>query len=215
MLRNKTLLLGALSACFATAASAAPDVYDVTVNTSSISGTSGSLDFSFNPGPLVTQAASVEILGFSSDASLSSVPSTTGDVTGVLPATVTFDNGSAFNDYFTGFTFGTTLAFQVHLFGPALSTPDGVSTSGSALSFSMFSDAAGTLPALTTDTTDGFALTVDVNLDGSTTADNFSSQLSLGPSGSVVPEPHGAVLLATVMLFSLIASRRRRSLRRS
>ena len=48
----------------------------------------------------------------------------------------------------------------------ALSTPDGVSTSGSAFAFSMFSDPAGTIPALTTDTTDGFALTVGVNLDG-------------------------------------------------
>ncbi len=33
--------------------------YDVTVNTSSISGDAGSLDFNFNPGPLVTHGRSV------------------------------------------------------------------------------------------------------------------------------------------------------------
>ena len=48
--------------CLASMASAAPITYDVTVDTSSISGTAGSLDFNFNPGPLVTQAASLQIL---------------------------------------------------------------------------------------------------------------------------------------------------------
>jgi hypothetical protein len=45
-------------------------VYEVTVNTSSISGTMGSLDFNFNPGPLVTQAASLQILDFMSHGTL-------------------------------------------------------------------------------------------------------------------------------------------------
>jgi hypothetical protein len=39
----------------------------------------------------------------------------------------------------------------------------------------MFSDAAGTQPVLTTDTTDGFAFVVNVNLDGTTTVTNFSN----------------------------------------
>ena len=86
---------------------------------------------------------------------------------------LTFDNGTGFNDYFEGFTFGSTLSFQVSLYGPAFSSPDGTSTSGSTFAFSMFSDPAGTMPALTTDTTDGFAFTVDVNLDGTTTVTNF------------------------------------------
>jgi hypothetical protein len=53
--------------CFASMASAAPVTYDVSVDTSSISGTAGSLDFNFNPGPLVTQSASLQILNFTSD----------------------------------------------------------------------------------------------------------------------------------------------------
>ncbi len=80
--------------CFASMASAAPITYDVTVDTSSISGTAGSLDFNFNPGPLVTQAASLQIPNFASNGALAGSPSLTGDVAGVLPATLTFDNGT-------------------------------------------------------------------------------------------------------------------------
>jgi len=169
--------------CFAAGAVAGPIIYDVTVDTSSIFGTPGSLDFNFKPGPLVTQAASLQIFGFASDGTLAGGscltggPCLTGDASGgPLPATLTFHNGTGFNDYFGDFTFGSTISFQVSLYGPALSSPDGVSTSGSKFAFSMFSDAAGTIPALTTDTTDGFAFTVDVNLDGTTTVTNFSSR---------------------------------------
>jgi hypothetical protein len=113
---------------------------------------------------------------------------------------VTFDNGTAFNDYFDGFTYGSTISFDLSLFGPALSAPDGISTSGSTFAFSMFSDAAGTIPALTSDTIDGFAFTTDVNLDGTTTVNDFSSETSVVPEttgGSVIPEPDTFVLLAT------------------
>jgi hypothetical protein len=164
------------------------------------------LDFNFNPGPLVTQAASLQILSFSSDGTLAGSPTLTGDVSGALPATLTFDNGTGFNDYFEGFTFGSTLSFDVSLFGPALSSPDGVSTSGSTFAFSMFSDAAGTIPVLTTDTTNGFAFEVNVNLDGTTTATTF-----LPTTG--VPEPGtGSFALAGIFI-AVAASLVRRHVR--
>jgi hypothetical protein len=125
-----------------------------------------------------------------------------------LPGTLTFDNGTAFNDYFEGFTFGSTLSFQVKLYGPALIAPDGVSTSGSAFAFSMFSDPAGTMPVLTSDTTDGFAFTVDVNLDGSTTVNNFSAQTSFPPTST--PEPGSLALVGIAMLAAFGSSRLRR-----
>jgi len=180
--------------CFALASSAPADVitYMITVNTASQLGDAGSLDLQFNPGGLLSQAADLSILNFSTDGSLGG-PVLTGDASGALPGTVLFDNGSSFNDYFTGFTYGTTLTFDVLLSGPALSSPDGVSTSGSTFAFSMFSDAAGSVPVLTTDTTDGFAVTVNVNLDGSTTLTNSSTETGI----SVVPEP------ATLPLFSI------------
>jgi hypothetical protein len=176
--------------------------YDITVNTSSITGTAGSLDFNFNPGPFVTQAASLQVLNFMSDGMLAGSPSLTGDVTGALPGTLTFDNGTGFNDYFEGFTYGTTLSFDVFLYGPALSSPNGTATSGSTFAFSMFSDPAGTMPVLTTDTIDGFAVTVDVNLDGTTTLTNFTPV-------SAVPEPSSPLLVGTVLLATLIGAMRR------
>jgi hypothetical protein len=136
---------------------------------------------------------------FASDGTLAGSPALTGDVTGALPATLTFDDGTGFNDYFEGFTYGSTLSFEVSLFGPALNSPDGTSTSGSTFAFSMFSDAAGTIPALTTDTIDGFAFTVDVNLDGTTTVTNSSAQTTVVPTTgpSAIPEPGSFVLLGT------------------
>ena len=173
--------------------------YQVTVNTSSISGTTGSLAFQFNPGPLVTQSASLRILNFRSDGTLAGAcPCSTGDGSGQLPATLTFDNGTAFNDYFDSFKFGTTISFDVSLYGPALSTPDGVSTSGSSFVFSMFSDLAGTVPVLTSDTTHGFALRVDANLGGTTTVTDSSP-------GAAVTNPcdikqNGSINVADVQL---------------
>jgi len=182
------------------AAPAAADVtYSFSVDTSSISGTAGSLDFNFNPGPFTSQLALADIQNFSTDGTLVGSPVVTGDVSGTLPSTVTLDNGSALNDYFQAFTFGSSLNFDVRLYGPAVNSPDGVSTSGSAFAFSMFSDAAGTQPALTSDTTDGFAATLQVNLNGSTTPANFSSQTSLALSQTAVPEPGGLAVLAFVL----------------
>jgi hypothetical protein len=184
--------------------------YNVTIDTSSITGTAGSLDFNFNPGPLVTQFAQLQILNFTSDGALAGAcPCTTGDVTGQLPSTLSFDNGTPFNDYFDDFTYGTTISFALSLYGPALDSPDGVSTSGSTFAFSMFSDAAGTMPVLTNDTTDGFAFTVDVNLDGSTTVTNYSAQTGVvGAGSSSVPEPGTLALSVTgLACLAMIAQR--------
>lgn len=192
-------------------ASASPITYLVTVNTSSISGTAGSFDLQFNPGPLLSQAASLQILSFAGDGTLAGAPIVTGDVNGILPATLNFDNGTGFNDYFQNFTFGTNILFDVSLYGPALSSPDGVSTSGSTFAFSMFSDAGGTVPVLTTNTVEGFAFKVDVNLDGSTTVSNFSAQTDVAPATTTpVPEPATCVLLLPGIIAVRILTRSRR-----
>jgi len=173
---------------------AGPITYQVTVNTSPIQGTGGSVDFNFNPGPLVSQAASVQILNFTTNGTLANNALVIGDVTGTLPSTVSLNNTGALNDYFEGFTYGTTLQFSISLFGPALSSPNGVATSGSTFAFSMFSDPNGTIPVLTTDTTNGFAYTVNVNLDGSTSAASFV------PTSSPEPLSLGLLLVGLALL---------------
>lgn len=205
----RTLFALSFGLFFARSAYGSPITYAITVDTTSITGTAGSIDFNFNPGPLITQAASLQILGFSTDGTLAGNQVLTGDASGALPATVTFDNGTGFNDYFEGFTYGSTLSFDVSLYGPALSSPDGTSTSGSTFAFSMFSDAAGTMPVLTTNTTNGFAVIIDVNLDGTTTGTNFSTQTSISTS-SVTPEPSTLLLvsIAGAVIMSFIRIRR-------
>jgi PEP-CTERM motif len=198
VLGKSSLLIASLFLA-ASIAKADPITYIVTVDTSSIAGTGGSLDFQFNPGPLTTQTASLQILNFTSDGALAGSPFLTGDVSGALPTTLTFDNGAGYNDFFEGFTFGTTLSFEVSLYGPALSSPDQVSTSGSTFAFSMFSDTNGTAPALTADTIFGVAAMVNVNLDGTTTVTDFSRETTVA-SSVVTPEPGSLVLLATGLL---------------
>jgi hypothetical protein len=190
MLIGFALLFGGVAPAFADGVT-----YDFTVNTSSVTGQAGSLDFQFNPGALLTQSASLQILNFSSNGTLGSSV-LTGDTSGALPGTVLFNNGGSFNDYFTGFTYGSTITFAVNLFGPAVVSPDGVSTSGSTFAFSLFSDAAGTVPVLTSDTVNGFAALVNVNLDGSTTVTNNSSQLTISTPTTPAPEPGSLFLLA-------------------
>jgi hypothetical protein len=193
--------------CLTLTALADPVLEAVSVDTSSLNGTSGSLDFNFNPGPLVSQSASLQILNFSSDGTLAGSPSVTGDVSGTLPGTLTFDNGTALNDYFEGFTFGNVLKFDVSLYGPALSSPDGTSTSGSSFGFSMFSDPLGATPAFTSDLVDGIALTVLVNLDGSSALTNLSSETSVEAAASAVPEPGGLAEMLLLLLGTVFAAR--------
>jgi hypothetical protein len=65
----------------------------------------------------------------------------------------------------------------------------------------MFSDSAGTAPVLTSDTVNGFALTTNINLDGTTTLTNSS-----GPTDvtlvAAIPEP-GTLLLVGLGLLGL------------
>lgn len=175
---------------------AGPIAYLVTVNTGAISGTSGFLDFSFAPG-FDSQSAFASIGSFVTDGSLSGLPVVSVGVSGVLPGTITIDNSTAFNDYYQGFEFGTTIQFLLSFGGPAVTSPDGTS-SGSTFGFGMF-DSTGTIPLLTTDPF-GNTFTVDVNPDGSTTPTTFPADALGAPPvatlESTTPEPASCALLA-------------------
>ncbi len=166
--------------------------FAVSANTSSLSGQSGYLDFQFNPGDSSALAATATVTNYVSTGGILA-PSAilTGDAVGVLPGTLTLDNGTIFNDVFQGFTFGNTVNFTLTLSGPAVNNPGG--TIGSAFAFSLYA-ADGVTPLLTTDP-NGSVATINLNADGTTSALTFAqSPTDNTPAASVstmsaVPEP--------------------------
>ena len=72
MMRARTL--GVIAALCLAPASFGDVVFHFSVNTATIAGTAGSIDLQFNTGPVSSQAASLQILGFSSDGALAGSP---------------------------------------------------------------------------------------------------------------------------------------------
>jgi hypothetical protein len=186
---RKSQVIATTLLLWAAAAAHADTLVSIVENTSSINGTSGSLDFQFNPGPLVTQGATVKILGFTGGSLLGAASTTSSVSGGPLPATVTIANTGAFNDYFQDFHYGNAISFTLDFGGPAVTTPNGLSTSTSLFTFSTFSDAAGIVPVLTADP-NGTAATVTVNLNGTLTA------AAVSPDVQILPEPGSLWLLS-------------------
>ena len=202
---KRLITVAAVFGFMSLSAFAGPITYLVTVNTSSIHGTSGSLEFQFNPGAS-SQLADLQILNFTSNGTLVPPPVRTGDASGTLPGTLTFDNLTGFNDYFEDFTFGTTLSFLASFSGPALTSPTGTFPSDSKFVFSMFSDAAGTVPALTSNAL-GDALDISVlHTTGNTSVTNFSA-FTTAPV--FTPEPNSLLALTTGLLAVCFIVRRK------
>jgi hypothetical protein len=192
----------------ATAARAEFVTYHVDVNTSALSGQSGSLDFQLNPGAGSAQAATATVTQFlSAGGSPAPSASLSGDATGLLPGTLTLGNSTAFNDVFQGFTFGSGFSFDLSLSGAALDHPGG--TFGSSFALSLY-NAAGDTPLLTTDP-NGSVLTVNLSAAGATSVQTFSQSLtSSTPAAHVgpvtnLPEPSSLLLLAAAIPGWLIA----------
>jgi len=174
--------------------------YQVSVNTSALDGQSGNLDFQFNPGGLGSEPATATVTNFQTLAGiLSQAAMLTGDASGSLPGTLTLNNGTAYNDVFQKFSYGSSFDFALTLSGPALDSPGG--SSGSSFALSLY-DAAGLTPLLTTDP-NGSVLTVNLNVSGTTSVLTFpQSSTNSTPAASVssVPEPSSLVLFGLGVL---------------
>jgi hypothetical protein len=174
----------------------AGEVFLITMNTSSINGDAGSLDFSLSSGAGSDQSLTATVSDFvgGSYGGLQSIDGTVsgGPVTSGLAATIgPVPDASGLNDDFEDFNYGNTLSFLVSLSGPALTAPDGNATSPYEFDFFTYSDQAGSIPVLTSDP-NAISGKIDISPEGIVTSSAVSSDLTLTPS----PEP------GTVWLFA-------------
>jgi hypothetical protein len=186
--------------------------YQVTVNTTSALAQMGYIEFQFNNGPLTTQPANADVNNFFTDGVLTPPGTNTNESSGMLPGTVSQDNSTSFDDYIEEMTFGTTITFDLVLYGPAISNPNGDGGGTFTLDF-LNSDQSGYL--FTADSqNDVPVFTVDINPDGTTTAMSYPSQNN-GPSvvtfsgPTAVPEPSSIALLCGGLLVLAFFGRRR------
>lgn len=199
-MRPLRLTAAVFLAFLAGGAGASTITYTANIDTSTLAGTTGSVDFNFEPGPFGSRQATAQIVGFGGDGTTSGSAIITGEVSGSLPGNLRFDNGTAYNDYFQSIRYGSLLSFDFTLSGTVVGSPD-TSSSGSTFAFSLFSDTAGTMPALTSDMADGYAFTVDINSDGSTILHNYTNgPVPLKSPASVTPELSTWVMVATGLI---------------
>ena len=197
-----------IGACLLASSVQAGVLYQVTVNTVSVNATTGFLDFQFNPGNASSQSATAVLSNFSGG-TVNGAPSTSGNVTGTLPTTVTMINSTALQELFQSFTFGSSFTFLLNLSGPALDTPNGTSTAGTTFGLGLYNSAQN--PILTNQgATTGFAGQVQVNLNGTTTTTAFPTQAGASVVSFVqvtTPEP-SAMGLVGLGLAALLVARR-------
>jgi hypothetical protein len=170
--------------------------YHVLVDTSSITGTQGSLDFQFDASDLTSQTATATLKNFTGGSLIGS-PTFHGDASGTLfpgPATINNTPANLVNELIQDFNYGNSFSFDVTLSGDALQNPNGLP--GSTFSLTLFDGRGATgNPLLPIDANTPPALLINVNSDGGT-AVTASPAVTSTPSVSSVPEPSSLALLA-------------------
>jgi hypothetical protein len=196
-----SLSLGAL---LMTGAAAHASTYTILVNTSSLSGDTGSIDFQFNPGVGTFQSATVQISNFAGGTGGTQTVYGSGVVGGPAPASLSITNvAGQDNEVLDTYTFANSLAFTLNFSGPAITSPAGNNTAGSEFSFFVYSDAAGDNSALTSDP-NGVALAFALSPQGALTASIPS------PDVQITPEPASVALLSAPLGLLLFARARRK-----
>ena len=175
---------------------AAGVTYVVTVDTTSLSSTSGYIDFQFNPANSSSLAASALVSSFLTDGGVGGQAFQFGDATGPLSgplSTLSFDNGTPQNELTYYFSPGTSISFDVTVSGPALGggAPAGATSSFLLTLFDSGGNPYSTGPG-------GAIATIVINEDGSTTGTGYPPNFDRGPTATVVlqgvPEPSTLLL---------------------
>ena len=207
---------GALILMFALHESALADsIYDVTLDTSSLSGKAATIAFDFLSGG-GTQSNSISISDFSTNGTLVAGGMNSGSVSGSLLGTATLTNASFFNELQQGIDLSTSVAFTLDATtnGPTDGVPD-------TFSFLILDPITGLSLLSTTDPTYADSL-FTLQIDGS--AGGLTGIYSSQPAGSQpavpvtletptsVPEPEELGLWLTALLGVGLAMRLRRQL---
>jgi len=178
---------------FAATSAFADYSYDLNVNTSSVAGLPGYMDIQFDPG-ISHAAATAAITYFNSDALLTSPAALSGGAAGQLPAAVTINNTTGYNDYFQAVTFGNTMDLGVHVTGA------GANSSSFALSFL---DSAQANALLTNDQVNGYATVINGTPNGPVVTNNSSQTVV-----TATPIPAAAYLFGSGLM-GLVGIRRK------
>lgn len=193
---RKTLLPLTFALAMSAVSAKADVVYSFIVNTSSLAGTNGYVDFQFNPGVLSTQSATVDIKNFAGATYVAGSQTDVGGASGgPVPGVIAITNSGIYNDDNEELKFGSTLTFTLDFTGPAINAPSGTALSGSSFAFSLF-DSTDTNPLLTTDP-NGFAAVVNVGTNGSVVTTTPSSAVT------IVPEPASCLMIGLASLLTL------------
>lgn len=166
------------------------------VDTSSIAGTVGSLNFQLNPGGGAAQAVSAVISSFVGG-TLNSNVVTFGSVSGTLPGNVSFNNSTFFNSYQEDFTFGASLQFQVTFSGPGIDAPDPLAD-GTAFSLFLYDAPGGLGNALLPSPSDPNDSALGLNIIGGSFSVYGSPAVTTSIT-QVVPEPSSLLVTGLVL----------------
>lgn len=154
-------------------------VVTISANTTAINGLNGSFDLQLNPGGLGSLPVTATITNFLTDGTGLSLNTTDGNVSGTLiPGPLTINNTLAFNDLLENITFGSQLSFTLTLSGPGVTSPN-LNDPGTSFGLSLYD--VNFNPLLTTDPA-GTVVTANLNPNGSTSIQTFSSDSSGGAS---------------------------------
>jgi hypothetical protein len=187
-------------------------IYQITVDTSGVSGSSGYVDLQFNPAdPSNSPSATATVSNFTGYTGSLGSPTTDGSVSGSLTSTLTLGNSTALNAYLSSITFGATLQFLVSLNGPAFSQ---TAVDGSSFAFSLYNNSNPMQPLNGTNPTVVLLeLIPNVVSPGVTIGVGTDSAFSGGPNAQVtaVPEASTTVMGLLVVAGGAVAAWRRRT----